>query len=197
MTTLRDVTLDSTIIFRSPLRKHFGLQFGEIKVTVINLTFKLTNIELLSSESRIIRAVILAVFPSAHVKKLKGYPDSKVTVKCLSVKLRVNSVASFFSTCNSTSHMGKHHIETEFEKKNNICWIYHFIPKPHIKVKLHGLDIQIEKAYLAPKPPDFCSSSSAPSPVQNFDVSHLPTFEQDSMVDWYVSSNCIFSRQTS
>jgi hypothetical protein len=62
-------------------------------------------------------------------------------------------------------------------------WMYKLIPKPYIRIKLQGLDIWVEKAYLAPTPPEFCTSSP-PSAIQDLDTSHLPTFEQHSMLNW-------------
>jgi hypothetical protein len=110
-----------------------------------------------------------------------------VTVQYLSIKVRISSVASFFNADTSSQEntvnidLGKSRNEGE----RRILWLYHFIPKPYIRIKLHGLEIRVEKAYLAPEIPDFCRSSTLPSPVvQRFDVSNLPTFEQESMVDW-------------
>jgi hypothetical protein len=136
--------------YRSPLRRHFGLQFGGIRARLIDLTLKLTKIELPCSESRIIRTIILTVFPSARVKLVNGYPESRVTVQYLSIKIRVSSFTSFF---NAGAPSQGDTVSIELGKSRNeggsrISWIYHFIPKPYIRIKLHGLDIRVEKGTL-------------------------------------------------
>eukprot|EP00804_Cyclotella_cryptica_P012787 CCRYP_010547-RA/>CCRYP_010547-RA protein AED:0.05 eAED:0.05 QI:183/0.85/0.81/1/0.76/0.63/22/985/2990 len=161
---------------RAPLRKHLGLKFGKIRVRPHNLSIKLTDLELPCSESSIIRAIILAVIPSAHVKRVKGYPESTVKIKHLSAKVRITSMAAAF------------HSTVDIESGTNsgrdgkpVPWMYNIIPKLFIKIKLQGLDVWVEKAYLAPTPPEFCTSSP-PSALQDLDMSHLPTFEQDSIL---------------
>lgn len=126
------------------------MQFGGVRVRLIDLTLKLTKIELPCSESRIIRTIILTVFPSARVKLVNGYPESRVTVQYLSIKIRVSSFTFFF---NAGAPSQGDTVSIELGKSRNeggsrISWIYHFIPKPYIRIKLHGLDIRVEKGTL-------------------------------------------------
>lgn len=158
-----------------------------MKVRPHNLSLKMTDIILPCSESSIIRGIVLSVFPSAHVKKLDGHPESTVTVKIISAKIRIGSVAGACEACDLSRGDGGVGIELGKGNINDgkrMSWIYRFIPKPYIRIMLQGMDIRVEKAYLAPKPPDDFCTSKPPSAVQNFFMSHLPTFEQDSVVAW-------------
>ena len=182
-------------IFRPPLLKYLGMKFGGVRISIIQLSLSITGIELLPSESKTLRAIFVAIFPSAHVKKLKKsfeYPESKVSVDHLVVKVRIGTVAgnqdsdacispSDPSEDSSTPDKNENTVKTSLLERI----VYFLVPRPIVVVEVDGLNIEIEKAYLAPAPPTQFSNGLGPLPSAIVSPAHhdLPTFEQDIFLD--------------
>lgn len=183
------------------------MEYGDIKLSPSRLKLSITDLELLPSRSSLIQSIFLSIFPSANVQRgnnvnIEDYPESKLTVSKLSIKIRVGSVAdprttkpSIFDHDNKVdSGGGNLHTDSEETKRQwGLKLIYHLIPRPIIIIKLKDVSIEVEKAYLAPEPPSQLRAISSlnkqqlplalptPTPQSNGEdnENHLPTFAQD------------------
>lgn len=187
------------------------MKFDDFKISLVQLSLTLKGIEFLPSKSLFLRSIFVSIFPSANVqqsmKNSVEYPESKVTVEHLAIKVRIGTVAGL-QNCEesgkkeSTSDKHPFPVSADFDGESEGCeettfWkrmIYHLILRPILIVKLDGVTIEVEKTYLAPDPPAQVAASrenllqTLPSAVlpPNSTLSHyrqLPTFAQDIFVD--------------
>ena len=155
------------------------------------------------------RICFLSIFPSANVQRgnnvnIEDYPESKLTVSKLTIKIRVGSLADPCTTNSTNPHEnvfdhdnkvyhGNLHTDSEETKRQwGLKSIYHLIPRPIIIIKLKDVSIEVEKAYLAPEPPSQLRAISSLNKQQlplalpppqgdngEDNNNHLPTFAQD------------------
>ncbi|KAL7469339.1 hypothetical protein ACHAXS_011097, partial [Conticribra weissflogii] len=198
-------------VARPPLLRNFGMKFDDVRISILQLSLTLKGIELLPSESLFLRSLFVSIFPSANVqrsmKNSVDYPESKVTVDYLAIKVRIGTVAGL-QDCDELdkkeSSSDKHPFQAFADSggesegcKETTYWkqmIYRLILRPIIVVKLDRLTVNLEKTYLAPDPPEQFSASrgssfqQVPSAVlpPDDDLSNyrqLPTFAQEIFVD--------------
>ena len=155
------------------------MEYGDINLSPSRLKLTITDMELLPSRSSTLQSIILALFPSSHVQNnerinMKEYPESRITVSKLSIKIRVSSLAGPTQdgdpcTITNSSHphtslFGNKNTKADADLKTanldgntRIKWIlnviYHLIPRPILIIRLKDVSIEIEKAYLASEPP--------------------------------------------
>ena len=196
-------------ICRGPLLTYLGMEYGDIKLSPSRLKLTITDLELLPSRSSLIQSIFLSIFPSANVQRgnnvnIEDYPESKLTVSKLTIKIRVGSLADPCTT-NSTNphenvsdhdnkvyHGNLHTDDEETKRQWGLKSIYHLIPRPIIIIKLKDVSIEVEKAYLAPEPPSQLRAISSLNKQQlplalpppqgdngEDNNNHLPTFAQD------------------
>jgi hypothetical protein len=137
-----------TPLIRFPLRK-FGVEFGDIEISLLTLSIIVHEIELSPLDVPILQIIFVALFPSANARSIKkessssdcnsSYPRNKTKIQRLKVSLTINSRDS--SSANQA-----------------ISWIkravYVILPRPMIVVKMNNVVVEVEKAYIAPTPPD-------------------------------------------
>lgn len=168
-------------------------------MTVWRLKLKITEITLHPSKSDLVKMIILIIFPSGNVMLSKNgadFPESKVTVGKITVKVRMSSLAGRSiakreaDDSNSLNKTGED--ETTMQKEIRLGWfafLNHFIPRPVIAIVLHNVTVHIEKVYLAPKPSPLIEEHTKESPRDsglpmalplsyNGEVKDLPTFDQ-------------------
>ncbi len=158
---------------RRPLRGYLGMEFVDFRLSIFSLSVTFTDIELTSDSP--ITLGLLAFFPSAVVQKYKpslDYPASKITVEEIKIGLRMGLIVR-----NVT-------ILSQFMKQ---IWNLMF-QRPIISIMLNGATLHIEKAYLAPHPPQEMINITAtmPSAVAPSDEigSEIPVFDQDYLLDF-------------
>jgi len=192
-------------VSRRPLLNYLGMEYGDIKISPSRLKLTIKDMELLPSRCSFLQSLILSILPSANVHKVDNcidYPESKITVQKLTIKIRVGSLAGPShdgDPCtNTSSHpherifgavdgsLHSHDTDEETKLKWGLRMMYHLIPRPIVVVKLSDVSIEIEKVYLAPEPPSqFCTTSQ----INNLQLpaalplsqtgENLPTFDQD------------------
>ena len=201
------------------------MEYGDINLSPSRLKLTITDMELLPSRSSTLQSIILALFPSSHVQSnerinMKEYPESRITVSKLSIKIRVSSLAGPTQdgdTANSshphTSLFGNNNTKADADLKaanldgnTRIKWIlnviYHLIPRPILIIRLKDVSIEIEKAYLASEPPtEFRSISKLNEQHQlplavsyepsDEDILNLPTFHQDYVIDGLMNEEVV------
>ena len=197
-------------VVRSPFATYLGMTFNSIKLSPWKLKVSINDIELLPSKSSMLQSIILSIFPSANVQRVENYidyPESKITVQKISIKLRISSLAGPTRdgdpcTNYSSTHTHKSTFDNAVHRDLNepindkvlnrgLRMIHRLIPYPIVVVKLHDVSIEIEKTYLAPEPPtgfrqvSFANSQTLPTalPNRHNDGEGLPTFHQDSVLD--------------
>ena len=72
------------------------MTYGDMKLSALGLKLTIKDIELLPSKSNILWSFIISIFPSANVERVENYidyPESKISVRKLSIKIRVSSLA--------------------------------------------------------------------------------------------------------
>lgn len=128
-------------------------------------------------------------------KNSLDFPESKVTVGKITVKVRMSSLAGRSianheaDDSNSLNRTGED--ETTIQKEIRLGWfafMNHYIPRPVIAIVLHNVTVHIEKVYLAPKPSPLIEEHTKESPRDslpmalpfsyNGEVKDLPTFDQ-------------------
>lgn len=153
-----------------------------MRLSPLKLKLKITEIEIASSESAVLRSVILALFPSAHVSRPENpldHPESRVSVQTLSVGLRVGAGG----TPGAGGETG------EPEAKGRAFASRRLLPHLVVVVKLKGVAIEVAKAYLAPEPPaELRSAATAngtalPAALPAGNRGKLPAFHQDSVLE--------------
>ncbi|KAL7554677.1 hypothetical protein ACHAWF_018946 [Thalassiosira exigua] len=178
------------------------MTYGNIKLAPWSLKLTISDIVLLPSRSSLVQSIMLSLFQSASVRGVEGgdgrrYPESKVTVQELVIKVRISSQADPTKdgdpcTPASSSHPldvtsdgnDKGHFPGYFSKQGVIS-VRHFIPHLIVVVKLSEVSIDVEKAYVAPEPPSRFRTASADEkfPAAIPPYSHrgeiVPTFYQD------------------
>ena len=172
--------LTPSLVRRVPLLNLLGMTYGDMSISVWRLKLVIKRMELRPSQSFFARAAILAIVPSAHVRQLDDSvdrPESKVTVERLSIKIRVNSLAAQEERDCGDAPRGLAHAACRL------------LPRPTLMVRLGGVSIDIEKAYLAPEPPPQLRVPArgrhptlpAALPPAN-GAGNLPTFFQDDLL---------------
>lgn len=168
-------SLSSLYFFsRKPLQSYLGMSYNNINISLVKLKLSIKDIELLPSKSPIFASIILSLFPSANVQRVANYmdyPESKITVSKLSIKIRVSSLAGPTNdydpcTAHHHSHLDDDHdhpskdltsesaVKQQQQQRLGVLkFLYHLILRPIIVVKLTDVSVEIEKAYLAPEPP--------------------------------------------
>ena len=175
------------------------MTFEDLRVSPWKIKVFLTNIELLPSKSSLLRTIIVAILPSANIKEVSNsvdYPESRVTVDKLSIKLRLQSPVAMkpkgVADQDLTPDLGPEHSQIE-DGIRIVQYGLSFFPHLLVVVKLEGVKIEIEKTYLAPDPPENYRLQSQgmgqPLPVaisfssaSSEDIGaadELPTFSQD------------------
>lgn len=194
------------LLLKAPLLKYLGMNYGNIHVIAWRFKFRITDITLHPSKCDLVKHIFLILFPSGNVMPTKNsvdFPESKITVGKITVKVRMSSLATR-STANHgddtdiplpdrNSFLNKTADETVLRKEIKLGWfavMNHFIPRPVIVIILHNVTIHVEKVYLAPKPPSLIqqrTKNSAqdslplalPFPNTNGGDEDLPTFDQN------------------
>jgi len=129
-------------------------------------------------------------------KNSVDFPESKVTVGKITVKVRMSSLARRSTTnpnrdtddANLFNKTGED--ETTIQKEIKLGWfafMHHYIPRPVIVIILHNVTVHIEKVYLAPKPSSLIQQHAKKSPRDslpmalplsyNGEAEDLPTFD--------------------
>jgi len=182
------------IILRPPLWKYLGVKFGDIEVTLYNLTVKVDHVELFPMKCSILRGIFVAIFPSANVSTQQlsdDYPESKITIDELTTTLRIGTAVGLHLNDTVSD------VENLKENKLSVHWIlrilYYLFPRPVIDVVMDGVILHVEKAYIAPDPPSELvidgahrSTASLPSSVVSSDKRspYIPTFDQEYWMDF-------------
>ena len=192
------------------------MEFSDIKLSPSRLKLTIKDIVLSPSKSSLLRSIIVSIFQSANVGSTvtneKDFPESRITVQYLAIKIRASSLAgrtqdgdpctttsthpheSIFNASsvddgddkNQKSQTKEEEVTKVFQFGNRL--LRHLIPCPVIIVKLRNVSIEIEKAYLAPEPPEGfrrvsqINNSSLPAALQSHDHD-LPAFYQESFLD--------------
>lgn len=168
------------------------MKFGDARLSPFKLSIKITDIELQPSQSSTLRSIFVSILPSANVQKVVNsidYPESKITVKYLAIKVRTR-VGDSFATNEHLKDIeeGNQKQRWEGDSGASSSWktnlLYRIMPRPVLVIKTEGVDVVIEKTYLAPTPPNFCGGSEGglPSAVSLSASKGLPTFDQDSFL---------------
>ncbi len=171
-----------TPLIRFPLRK-CGVEFGSIEISLLTLSIIVHEIELSPLDVPILQIIFVALFPSANARSIKkessssdcnsSYPRNKIKIQRLKVSLTINSRDSANQT---------------------ISWIkravYVILPRPMIVVKMNSVVVEVEKAYIAPTPPDgfeTMSNNRLPYAVVSTQQHHshpdIPKFDQSYYLD--------------
>ena len=178
------------------------MTFEDLRVSPWKIKVFLTNIELLPSKSSLLSTILVAIVPSANIKEATNsvdYPESRVTVDKLSIKLRIQAPVAMSPEGgidqDLTPNLGPEHSQLEDDIRI-VQYALSFLPHLLVIVKLEGVKIEIEKTYLAPDPPeDFRRLSldmGQPLPVaipfssasdDTSSADELPTFSQDLNLD--------------
>lgn len=178
------------------------MTFEDLRVLPWKIKIFLTNIELLPSKSSLLRTIIVAILPSANIKEVANsvdYPESRVTVDKLSIKLRIQSPVAISPKGidpDLTPNLAPEHSQIE-DGIRIVQYGLSFFPHLLVIVKLEGVKIEIEKTYLAPDPPEhyrrLSQDMGQPLPVaipfssassdDIGDADELPTFCQDMYLD--------------
>lgn len=170
-----------TPLIRFPLRK-FGVELGEIEISVLTLSIIVHEIELSPLDMTILQIIFVALFPSANARSIikkesssfdcnSGYPRSKIKIQRLKVSLTINSRDS----ANQTSWIKRA--------------VYIIFPRPMIEVKMNSVVVEVEKAYIAPTPPNGFDTMSnrLPYAVVSTQQQHsnpdIPKFDQNYFLD--------------
>lgn len=156
-----------TPLIRFPLRKHFGVAFGDIETSILTLSIIVNKIELSPLDMPILQVIFIALFPSANARSEKeslDYPWSKVKIERLKVRLTIKSREETIS--------------------NQMSWakraFYLIFPRPMFIVKMKSVVIEVEKAYIAPAPPANLGtvSNQLPHAISTQQHPELLTFDQ-------------------
>ena len=186
------------IVLKAPLLKYLGMTYGNIYMTVWRLKLRITEITLHPSKSDLVKMIILIIFPSGNVMLSKNsvdFPESKVTVGKITVKVRMSSLAGRSAANREADDNIRWNKTGEddatIQKEIKLGWfafMNHFIPRPVIAIILHNVTVHIEKVYLAPKPLPLIEEHTKDSPRDslpmalplsyNDEVKDLPTFDQ-------------------
>ena len=168
-----------TSLVRFPLRK-VGVEFGDIEISILTLSIIVNQIELLPLDVPILQFIFAALFPSANARRSTKespsdnyYPQNKIKIQRLKVRLKIKSRETFAS--------------------NQISWtkraFYLIFPRPMIVVKINRLVVEVEKAYIAPTPPaDFethfvTMSTRLPYAVSTQQHPEIPMFDQNYLLE--------------
>ncbi len=128
-------------------------------------------------------------------KNSLDFPESKVTVGKITVKVRMSSLAGRSIAKRDADESNSWNKTREdgsmIQKEIRLGWfafMNHYIPRPVIAIALHNVTVHIEKVYLAPKPSPLIEEHTKKSPRDNLpmalplshnaDVKDLPTFDQ-------------------
>ena len=187
------------VIMKGPLWNILGMKYGSIYLTLFRLKLKIKDFTLHPSKSDLVKMIILILFPSGNVmlKNSVDYPESKITVRKLTVKIRVGSPAARRSTFsrendgNPNESLNRTGEDKKIEKEVKLGWfgfINRYFPRPVLVIVLYDVAVHIEKVYLAPQPPTLIQESVEESaedslplalPLSNSsEVEDLPTFDQ-------------------
>ena len=166
---------------RRPLRIYLGMEFVDFHLSIFSLSITFTDFELMSNSP--ITLGLLAFFPSAIVQNYKpslNFPASKITVEKIKIGLRMGLIVRNFH-----KHDGTVTILSQFMKQIlNLLF-----QRPIVSIKVNGATLHVEKAYLAPRPPQemMNSATSMPSAVApSVDIgSEIPVFDQDYILDFF------------
>jgi len=134
-----------TPIIRFPLRK-VGVEFGDIATSILTLSIIVHRIELSPLDTPFLHVIFIALFPSANARSEKeslDYPRSKIKIERLKVRLTIKSRDESY--------------QMSWAKRA----FYLIFPRPMFVVKMKGVVIEVEKAYIAPAPPaDFSAMTN-------------------------------------
>lgn len=166
---------------RGPLRRYVGMDFLDFKISLHKLSITFTKVELSPVESPILQGIFGALFPSAIVQKYEAsedHPPSKITIEKLKVALRMGIIRDGDDRTDKLVYRLS-------ERLRNILF-----QRPLISIKLNGVVVEVEKAYVAPKPPpEFCAmgKDSLPSAVPPASElgPEIPVFDQDAVLSFF------------
>ena len=159
------------------------MEFGNFTISLTKLSLAFTDVEIYPVDSPITKGLFSALFPSAIVSKYEAsdeYPASKISIGMMKVGLRTRSIVSsqekYEGIVNTASHWVKQQLKT-------------MLHRPVISIKLTGVTLEVEKAYIAPHPPqeyhtpgeDSLPSAVSPSPGIGPEI---PMFDQDYVLDF-------------
>lgn len=160
------------------------MEFVDFNISVIKLSLTFTKIELLPVESPILRGLFSSLFPSAIVQRYESsdeYPASKLSIEKLKVGLRMRrSVVA--------THDGHAGTMKTLSRWSNTLWNA-MLQRPILSIKLVGVILEVEKAYIAPHPPPEIHTTahdSLPFAVSTSDNAgpEIPTYDQDCVLDF-------------
>ena len=74
------------------------MEYKDIKLSPSRIKLTISDMTLLPSRSSTLQLIILAIFPSANVQihngiNINDYPESKITISKLSIKIRITSTS--------------------------------------------------------------------------------------------------------
>ena len=124
------------------------MEYKDIKLSPSRIKLTISDMTLLPSKSSTLQLIILAIFPSANVKvdtgiDINDYPESRITISKLSIKIRMSSMSESQTVAN----------KLHWFKGYGLSLLLRMIPRPIIIIRLKNVSIEIEKCYLAPEPP--------------------------------------------
>ena len=155
---------------RYPLRKYARIEFNDFKISLLEISFTFTNVEILPLECPIINDIFGALFPSAVVgpyEESDEYPKSKISIDTMKVSLRTRAIFDAYKNDNTGKAISKW--------ASRICCI--LFQRPIMKIKLAGVTLTVNKCYIAPPPPqEFQTKRKHLLPTA---VPKIPTFDQD------------------
>ena len=165
------------------------MEFGDLKISIHKLSLKITKIQILPVESPIFKGIFAALFPSSIVQNYEvsdEYPPSKISIQKLSIGLRIRSFVGRHDEWDSCNMLKRIAILTN-QLFNTIFQL------PIISIKLSGVTVEVEKAYIAPCPSEaeFCTTgrggsfpSAVPLPSNDRVGPGIPRFDQDYILEF-------------
>ena len=166
------------------------MEFGDLKISIHELSLKITQIQILPVESPIFKGIFAALFPSSMVQSYEvsdDYPPSKIVIQELIFGLRIRSFVGRHDEWDTCSILKRISILTN-QLFNTIFQL------PIVSIKISGVTVEVEKAYIAPcqSEAEFCTTgcpgglfpSAIPSPSADRVGPGIPTFDQDYILEF-------------